>query len=311
MEEYIICWENNEHKISEGEQATVGRNPGSEIHVADRRLSREHARFVVQDGILTVEDLGSSNGTLVNNKLASGPMRLKPKDTIVAGPVTITVLAASAGGDDVKDKPGEGFTCPECGFVMEQKGKFCPGCGKDVDTLRSKHACRRCGGRLVDGAVFCPGCGESIKEYFAEEYEFADITPRVIAGVIDGVIGLVFLLNFVAIPVFLAVLFGPGLDSGRAMASDAVLTTGAVGIVVFALVASVFFGYMWGIRGMTPGMKFTGISLKGVTDRKQIGFLKGVVRLVLFACVPGWPVVFFSARKQALHDVIVRSYVSK
>ncbi len=51
---------------------TIGRQ-GSDIITAEGTVSRIHARITVQDGSVTLEDLGSSNGTRVENvKLTQG-----------------------------------------------------------------------------------------------------------------------------------------------------------------------------------------------------------------------------------------------
>lgn len=46
---------------------TVGRDPGSDIFLNDMTVSREHAVLdVAPDGVVTVRDVGSLNGTYVN-----------------------------------------------------------------------------------------------------------------------------------------------------------------------------------------------------------------------------------------------------
>lgn len=45
---------------------TVGRHPESDIFLDDVTVSRHHCRFIVDEGKLTVEDAGSTNGTYVN-----------------------------------------------------------------------------------------------------------------------------------------------------------------------------------------------------------------------------------------------------
>jgi signal transduction histidine kinase len=49
-------------------EALVGRAEECDVHISDRRLSRRHARFFVHDGRLFIEDLGSPNGTFVNDQ---------------------------------------------------------------------------------------------------------------------------------------------------------------------------------------------------------------------------------------------------
>lgn len=44
----------------------VGRDPRADLMIDDPRVSREHARFAVVDGKVTVTDLGTINGTFVN-----------------------------------------------------------------------------------------------------------------------------------------------------------------------------------------------------------------------------------------------------
>jgi hypothetical protein len=49
-----------------GEVATIGRLPGCEVTLKDRGASRRHAQIRLKDGVATITDLGSTNGTEVN-----------------------------------------------------------------------------------------------------------------------------------------------------------------------------------------------------------------------------------------------------
>ncbi len=62
----------------------------------DQELSRHHARITRADGVLTIEDLGSTNGTYVNGERISGPRQLRQGDSISVGGTTIGVLPAQA-----------------------------------------------------------------------------------------------------------------------------------------------------------------------------------------------------------------------
>ena len=64
-----------------GEQ-TVGRSPDCDMVIDDGRVSREHARLRVQNSRLTVEDLGSANGTRVNETPAVGEVELADGDIL-------------------------------------------------------------------------------------------------------------------------------------------------------------------------------------------------------------------------------------
>lgn len=74
----------------------LGRSRGCALHFDDPRLSRQHARFTLDGERLTVEDLGSSNGTLVNGDRVEGPMVLGPGDMLVIGPLVFHVEAGEA-----------------------------------------------------------------------------------------------------------------------------------------------------------------------------------------------------------------------
>ncbi len=47
---------------------TIGRVAGCDIVLDDAKASRRHARLCVEGGVVEIEDLGSSNGTLLNGK---------------------------------------------------------------------------------------------------------------------------------------------------------------------------------------------------------------------------------------------------
>lgn len=62
----------------------------------DQELSRHHARITRANGVLTIEDLGSTNGTYVNGERISGPRQLRQGDSISVGSTTIGVHAAQS-----------------------------------------------------------------------------------------------------------------------------------------------------------------------------------------------------------------------
>lgn len=53
--------------LPEGE-VTLGRNPICDIVLSEEQISRQHAKLVVHDGVVSIEDLGSNNGTFVNGE---------------------------------------------------------------------------------------------------------------------------------------------------------------------------------------------------------------------------------------------------
>jgi diguanylate cyclase (GGDEF)-like protein len=66
-------------------QVIVGRAPDSGLPLLDGEVSRQHARFRVDEGRVLVEDLDSTNGTRVNGNLVRGLAELRPGDRIAIG----------------------------------------------------------------------------------------------------------------------------------------------------------------------------------------------------------------------------------
>jgi DNA-binding NtrC family response regulator len=73
--------------------ATIGRAPECEIRISDAACSRRHARVHIDDGALTLEDLGSHNGTRVNGERVTGRHPLTSDDVISIGPIRLVIHA--------------------------------------------------------------------------------------------------------------------------------------------------------------------------------------------------------------------------
>ncbi|MBQ9021224.1 MAG: FHA domain-containing protein [Eggerthellaceae bacterium] len=69
----------------------VGRNPGADIVIGASYVSGRHARFTLMGQNLFVEDLGSTNGTLVNKNRIYGPTALRDRDVVTVGDVAMRV----------------------------------------------------------------------------------------------------------------------------------------------------------------------------------------------------------------------------
>lgn len=64
------------------EEIVIGRDADCEIIVADRKVSRKHARFYSTPEGAFIEDLDSKNGTHLNSKLIDQPALLKDGDIV-------------------------------------------------------------------------------------------------------------------------------------------------------------------------------------------------------------------------------------
>lgn len=63
----------------------LGRGGEAEIRLEDPYASSGHARIYEQGGILVLEDLGSTNGTYLNEELLESPRPLHPGDRVRIG----------------------------------------------------------------------------------------------------------------------------------------------------------------------------------------------------------------------------------
>ena len=72
----------------------------------DAEISREHARVTRSGSGLVIEDLGSTNGTMVNGQRISGPTPVRAGDTVKVGTTTIQVEGVPAAGGATVERPG-------------------------------------------------------------------------------------------------------------------------------------------------------------------------------------------------------------
>ena len=75
-----------EYEVGEG--AVLGRGDQAEIRLEDPFASSRHARLVLQGGAVVLEDMGSTNGTYLNEELVQGPQPLHRGDRIRIGDST-------------------------------------------------------------------------------------------------------------------------------------------------------------------------------------------------------------------------------
>ena len=78
-------------ELTEG-QFVVGRSAGCQLSLDDPLVSRRHALLVVSREGVTVEDLGSRNGVVVNGERIAGTRLVSPGDKILIGSQELTVL---------------------------------------------------------------------------------------------------------------------------------------------------------------------------------------------------------------------------
>lgn len=72
-------------------RVTIGR-AGADLTLNDTEASRQHAALEVRDAVFMVEDLGSTNGTLVNGERIDGAVELTDKSEFQVGATTLMLI---------------------------------------------------------------------------------------------------------------------------------------------------------------------------------------------------------------------------
>ena len=95
-----LLWGERRIPLAEGENV-LGRGAEAAIRVDLGRVSRQHARIVVEGGRATLEDLGSKNGTFLRGRRIESPAELADGDEIGVG--TALLLFRTAHGDSTTE----------------------------------------------------------------------------------------------------------------------------------------------------------------------------------------------------------------
>jgi hypothetical protein len=121
----------------------VGRSANCQVTLDDPLVSREHAKIHIQDGLATVEDLGSRNGVQVGGQVIRGKVPLANGDRIRIGTQELVFLELSAS----VERPTQASTrqtgfmchCAACSRAYPEELLACPACGSrervEDDTL--------------------------------------------------------------------------------------------------------------------------------------------------------------------------------
>jgi DNA-binding winged helix-turn-helix (wHTH) protein len=88
---FIRCWLalNKRTFPLAGGESIVGRDPRCTVWLDESGVSRRHARIVVAGSSVTIEDLGSKNGTFIGKRRVDHPQELADGDVIRLGSTAV------------------------------------------------------------------------------------------------------------------------------------------------------------------------------------------------------------------------------
>ncbi len=88
-----LIWDERSIPLADGEHL-IGRDPAATIWIDSSTVSRRHATITVSGNSITIEDLGSRNGTFVNDCRLGGVSSLAHNDEVRIGPSRLIVRSA-------------------------------------------------------------------------------------------------------------------------------------------------------------------------------------------------------------------------
>jgi DNA-binding winged helix-turn-helix (wHTH) protein len=92
-----LVWSGGRVTLGEGEHL-LGRSPDLDVYVNSPSVSRRHARIRVSAREVTLEDLGSKNGTYLRGERLASPARLEDGDELRLGSIRLKFRVLGAEG---------------------------------------------------------------------------------------------------------------------------------------------------------------------------------------------------------------------
>jgi hypothetical protein len=146
--------EGEKFRVSETGKTLVGRARVCDVSIVDFKLSRIHCEIEASDGRFVIRDLGSRNGTHLNEKKLEGDANLNDGDVIKIGDtfMSFSVMASAPdileSGSDLTGGEGTGQTqfvkkhqtCGRCGAIIPSR---------DLDAGKA---------REITGKLVCAHC---------------------------------------------------------------------------------------------------------------------------------------------------------
>ena len=126
MPRYRLRYQATDLEMPLGE-FVIGRSSACNLALDDALVSRKHAIIHVGDEVVTVEDLGSRNGVLVNGERIQGRRNVRHLDRITIGGQDLVVIEVDVRRASVQT--GELVICDGCGTPISTEQKYCPKCG--------------------------------------------------------------------------------------------------------------------------------------------------------------------------------------
>ncbi|MDQ3266506.1 MAG: DUF4388 domain-containing protein [Myxococcota bacterium] len=95
-------YQGGEFPLKADKQIVIGRSSELDMVLVEDMVSRKHAKITVSPGKITIEDLGSTNGTFVNGEKVK-QSRLKEGDRILIGTSILKLVQQGSGAEELDE----------------------------------------------------------------------------------------------------------------------------------------------------------------------------------------------------------------
>lgn len=92
---FVAVFGDTEIALRPGENL-IGRDPSCAISIDSAEVSRRHAQITIDGARVTIEDLGSKNGTFVGTRRVTEPAEVRSGDSVLVGTTTFVIRSKSA-----------------------------------------------------------------------------------------------------------------------------------------------------------------------------------------------------------------------
>lgn len=148
-------------------ETLVGRDLTCALRFNDPAVSRRHLRFIRRHDEVFVEDLRSANGTLLNGRLVTSPLRLREGDVISIGNRALVVRVLDGDGDVEMPKTlvPENADGPPSDELARPRAVTGALPRQVPPPAHADQRCPQCGAAVAAGDVQCVGCGFRWSEF--------------------------------------------------------------------------------------------------------------------------------------------------
>ncbi len=127
---YRLRYQSTDLELTAGD-FVIGRSSSCSLSLDDGLVSRKHALIHTTPDRVTLEDLGSRNGVLLNGEKIKGLVQLKHGDRVSIGGQQMTLMEV---GKNLKMPRDTSMLtrCHKCNELLDPSDSFCKGCGAPV-----------------------------------------------------------------------------------------------------------------------------------------------------------------------------------